>query len=70
VVFIHGIPGLWYDWRHQMPALAQHFQVVAIDKRAGAAILVLRGIQVFQALAGELGRYPTQGDFTRWARRA
>ena len=33
VVLIHGIPGFWYDWRHQIPALAQHFQVVAIDQR-------------------------------------
>jgi pimeloyl-ACP methyl ester carboxylesterase len=33
VVFIHGIPGFWYDWRHQMPALAGRFQVVAIDQR-------------------------------------
>jgi pimeloyl-ACP methyl ester carboxylesterase len=33
VVLIHGIPGFWYDWRNQMPALAQHFQVVAIDQR-------------------------------------
>jgi pimeloyl-ACP methyl ester carboxylesterase len=33
VVLIHGIPGFWYDWRNQVPALAQHFQVVAIDQR-------------------------------------
>src|SRR5262245_31529788 len=33
VVLIHGIPGFWYDWRHQIPALARHFQVVAIDQR-------------------------------------
>ena len=33
VVLIHGIPGFWYDWRHQIPALAQRFQVVAIDQR-------------------------------------
>jgi pimeloyl-ACP methyl ester carboxylesterase len=33
VVLIHGIPGFWYDWRNQMPALARHFQVVAIDQR-------------------------------------
>lgn len=33
VVLIHGIPGFWYDWRSQMPALAQRFQVVAIDQR-------------------------------------
>jgi pimeloyl-ACP methyl ester carboxylesterase len=32
-VLIHGIPGFWYDWRHQMPALAEHFRVVAIDQR-------------------------------------
>lgn len=33
VVLIHGIPGFWYDWRNQIPALAQHFQVVAVDQR-------------------------------------
>ncbi len=33
VVLIHGIPGFWYDWRHQMPVLARHFRVVAIDQR-------------------------------------
>src|SRR6476469_8313204 len=33
VVFIHGIPGFWYDWRNQMPRLARHFQCVAIDQR-------------------------------------
>src|SRR5262245_46724323 len=32
-VLIHGIPGFWYDWRNQIPALAQRFQVVAIDQR-------------------------------------
>src|SRR5438093_10396922 len=33
VVLIHGIPDFWYTWRHQIPALAEHFQVVAIDQR-------------------------------------
>ena len=33
VVLIHGIPGFWYDWRHQIPELARHFRVVAIDQR-------------------------------------
>ena len=33
VVLIHGIPGFWYDWRHQIPALAVQFQAVAIDQR-------------------------------------
>lgn len=33
VLFIHGFPDYWYTWRKQMPALAEHFQVVAIDQR-------------------------------------
>lgn len=33
VVLIHGFPDYWYSWREQMPALARHFQVVAIDQR-------------------------------------
>jgi pimeloyl-ACP methyl ester carboxylesterase len=30
---IHGFPDFWYSWRHQMAALADRFQVVAIDQR-------------------------------------
>lgn len=33
LVMIHGFPDYWYTWRQQMPALAEHFQVVAIDQR-------------------------------------
>src|ERR1700737_3756368 len=33
VVLIHGFPDYWYSWRDQMPELAKHFQVVAIDQR-------------------------------------
>jgi pimeloyl-ACP methyl ester carboxylesterase len=33
VVMIHGFPDFWYTWRHQMAALADRFQVVAIDQR-------------------------------------
>ena len=33
VVLIHGFPDFWYSWRDQLPALAKHFQVVAIDQR-------------------------------------
>jgi pimeloyl-ACP methyl ester carboxylesterase len=32
-VLIHGFPDYWYTWRGQMPELAKHFQVVAIDQR-------------------------------------
>jgi pimeloyl-ACP methyl ester carboxylesterase len=33
VVMIHGFPDFWFTWRHQMDALADKFQVVAIDLR-------------------------------------
>ena len=33
VLFIHGFPDLWFTWRHQMAALADDFQVVAMDMR-------------------------------------
>ncbi len=33
VVMIHGFPDYWYTWRHQMEALAEDHQVVAIDMR-------------------------------------
>ena len=33
VVMIHGFPDYWYTWRHQMAALEDSHQVVAIDLR-------------------------------------
>jgi pimeloyl-ACP methyl ester carboxylesterase len=33
LILIHGFPDFWYSWRGQMPALTEHFQVVAIDQR-------------------------------------
>src|SRR6266481_3954947 len=33
MVLLHGFPDFWYTWREQMPALAKHFQVVAMDLR-------------------------------------
>ena len=33
VVLVHGFPDFWYTWPAQMPELAKHFQVVAIDQR-------------------------------------
>src|SRR5947209_18481706 len=34
VVLLHGFPGFWYCWRHQIPALAAAgFRVVAPDLR-------------------------------------
>lgn len=33
VVFLHGFPEFWWSWRHQIPALGEHFRVVAVDMR-------------------------------------
>jgi pimeloyl-ACP methyl ester carboxylesterase len=33
LVLLHGFPDYWYTWRDQMPELAKHFQVVAVDLR-------------------------------------
>lgn len=34
VLFCHGFPGLWYSWRHQMPALAEAgYRAIAVDMR-------------------------------------
>ena len=33
VVMLHGFPDFWYTWRKQIPAIAQNYQVVAIDLR-------------------------------------
>ena len=31
LVLIHGYPQTWYEWRNIMPALAQHYTVIAPD---------------------------------------
>lgn len=33
VLLLHGFPQFWYGWRHQIPALARKFRVVAPDLR-------------------------------------
>lgn len=33
VILLHGFPDFWRTWRFQLPALAEHFQAVAIDLR-------------------------------------
>jgi pimeloyl-ACP methyl ester carboxylesterase len=33
LLLVHGWPQFWYAWRLVMPALAQHFQVIAPDQR-------------------------------------
>jgi pimeloyl-ACP methyl ester carboxylesterase len=33
VLLVHGWPQTWYQWRLVMPALAQNFEVIAVDQR-------------------------------------
>ncbi|MEE2638608.1 MAG: alpha/beta hydrolase [Acidobacteriota bacterium] len=33
VIFLHGFPNQWYDWRYQMAALADEYQVAALSLR-------------------------------------
>lgn len=33
LLFIHGFPNQWYDWRYQMAALADEYRVVAVSLR-------------------------------------
>ncbi|KUL41568.1 alpha/beta fold hydrolase [Actinoplanes awajinensis] len=33
LVLIHGYPQTWYEWHHIMPALAEHYTVIAPDLR-------------------------------------
>jgi pimeloyl-ACP methyl ester carboxylesterase len=33
ILILHGWPQHWYEWRHQIPTLAQHYRVIAPDLR-------------------------------------
>jgi pimeloyl-ACP methyl ester carboxylesterase len=34
ILFCHGFPGLWYSWRHQLPAVADAgYRAIALDMR-------------------------------------
>ncbi|MEL0110696.1 MAG: alpha/beta hydrolase [Rickettsiales bacterium] len=44
VVLIHGWPQTWWEWRHQIPVLAEKYKVVAVDMRGlGDSSRPLRG---------------------------
>lgn len=47
VVMIHGFPDFWYSWRHQMSALSESFQVVAIDQRGYNASDKPKGVEQY-----------------------
>jgi pimeloyl-ACP methyl ester carboxylesterase len=65
VVMIHGFPDFWYSWRHQMAALADRYQVVAIDQRGYNLSDKPKGVENYDAallvgdvaaVVGHLGR--------------
>jgi pimeloyl-ACP methyl ester carboxylesterase len=73
LLLIHGWPQTWYAWRMLMPALAQDFQIVAVDQRGigltdkpadGYDLATLANDLV--ALMGELGheRFAVYGTDT------
>lgn len=37
VILLHGFPETWFCWRHQIPALARHYRVIAPDLRGYGA---------------------------------
>jgi pimeloyl-ACP methyl ester carboxylesterase len=56
VVMIHGFPDFWYSWRHQMAALSENFQVVAIDQRGYNLSDKPKGVEQYdvQLLVGDV----------------
>lgn len=38
VVMLHGFPDYWYTWRDQIPVLAKHYRVVAMDGAGGREV--------------------------------
>jgi pimeloyl-ACP methyl ester carboxylesterase len=56
VILIHGFPDYWYTWRDQMPALAKHFRVVAIDQRGYNKSGQPRGVESYalERLVGDV----------------
>jgi epoxide hydrolase 4 len=45
VIMMHGFPESWYSWRHQMRALSDHFDCVALEMRGYGETDAPAGIQ-------------------------
>lgn len=37
IVFVHGVPQFWWEWRHQIEALSEEMTVVAVDLKGFGA---------------------------------
>jgi pimeloyl-ACP methyl ester carboxylesterase len=54
LLLVHGWPETWYAWRLLMPALAEHFEVIAVDQRGmGLSDKPMTGYDT-RTLAGDL----------------
>ncbi|MEV8631273.1 alpha/beta hydrolase [Streptosporangium sp. NPDC051023] len=54
LVLLHGYPETWYEWRAILPALAEHFTVVAPDLRGAGGSSVTRGGYDKRTMAADL----------------
>ncbi len=56
VVLLHGFPDFWYVWRHQIPALAKQYRVVAPDLRGYNKTEKPEGVEKYRLnlLAGDV----------------
>lgn len=48
LIFIHGFPNQWYDWRYQMAALADEYRVAAISLRGYNRSDKPRGVENYE----------------------
>jgi len=48
VVMLHGFPESWYSWRHQLRALAPHFDCVAPEMRGYGETDAPRGVKNYR----------------------
>lgn len=64
VVFLHGLPGFWWSWRHQLPAFADAgYRAVAVDLRGiGGSDRPPRGYDVFTLTADIAGAIRALGE--------
>ncbi len=48
LILLHGFPEFWYSWRHQIPALSEHFKAVVPDLRGYNESDKPRGVAKYQ----------------------
>jgi pimeloyl-ACP methyl ester carboxylesterase len=54
LVLIHGYPETWYEWHQVMPALGEHYTVIAPDLRGSGASSASSGGYDKKTLAADI----------------